>query len=118
MSRSHDRPLLDDSEPGRLSDDDLGGRAALEAAGLEPVDGWDDERHQTRGSSATSNKLLKALERVVAANPAFRVGTIGCPNSGSRARQNEQIAAEDEALAAIAEARGLPGLAPFPVPGT
>lgn len=32
------------AEPRRLSDEELGGRAALEAAGLEPVDGWDDER--------------------------------------------------------------------------
>lgn len=38
------RPLLQDQEPRRLTDDELGGRAALEAAGLEPVDGWDDER--------------------------------------------------------------------------
>jgi len=28
--------------PRRLTDEELGGRAALEAAGLEPVDGWDD----------------------------------------------------------------------------
>jgi transcriptional regulator with XRE-family HTH domain len=39
-----DRPMLGDTEPRRLTDDELGGRAALEAAGLEPVDGWDDER--------------------------------------------------------------------------
>lgn len=42
--RSQNRPILDDTPPRRLSDDELGGRAALEAAGLEPTDGWDDER--------------------------------------------------------------------------
>lgn len=31
-----------DRVPRRLTDEELGGRAALEAAGLEPVDGWDD----------------------------------------------------------------------------
>lgn len=38
------RPILADTEPRRLTDNELGGRAALEAAGLEPVDGWDGER--------------------------------------------------------------------------
>lgn len=42
----HDRPMLADTEPRRLTDDELGGRAAIEAAGLEPVDGWDDEREE------------------------------------------------------------------------
>ncbi len=40
---TNDRPILNDREPGRLTDAELGGRAALEAAGLEPVDGWDDD---------------------------------------------------------------------------
>lgn len=39
-----EHPMLGDTEPRRFTDDELGGRAALEAAGLEPVDGWDDER--------------------------------------------------------------------------
>lgn len=40
---NEDCRILDDREPRRLTDAELGGRAALEAAGLEPVDGWDDD---------------------------------------------------------------------------
>lgn len=39
-----ERTMLADTELRRLTDDELGGRAAPEAVGLEPVDGWDDER--------------------------------------------------------------------------
>lgn len=73
--------------------------------------------HEASKPIALVRQLLHALERVIAANPAFRVGTIGSPGSAARYQQEEQIAAEDEALAVFAAARGLPGLAPLPVPG-
>lgn len=77
----------------------------------------DADREIRRVRTDLNLDLLAALERVTAANPVFRVSAIGTPGSEARIRQEEQIAAEDQALQAIAAARGLCGLAVFPLPG-
>lgn len=51
------RPMMDDAPPRRLSDDELGGRQALEAAGLEPVDGWDDDRDHAEASLTAITRM-------------------------------------------------------------
>lgn len=50
--------------------------------------------------------LLAALSAVLEASPAFRLKKIGYEGSEARIRQEAQIAAEDQARAAIAKAIG------------
>lgn len=52
-------------------------------------------------------RMRLALQAVIDANPAFRVGTIGAPGSESRLRQEAQIYREDEAREVLAEYEAL-----------
>lgn len=49
-------------------------------------------------------ELLAALKGMLRLYPAFRSRPIGAPGSAKRAEQDERIAAEDRARAAIARA--------------
>lgn len=55
---------------------------------------------------AAAPDLLQVLERYVAAYPAFRIKPVGAPGSEKRIEQENLMALEDAARAAIAKARG------------
>lgn len=51
-------------------------------------------------------KLCSALARYVATYPAFRAKPIGAPGSPARIEQEGLIQLEDDAMVALAKARG------------
>lgn len=55
---------------------------------------------------AAAPELLEALRAMRQAFSAFRAVPVGAPGSCARAEQDDQIAAEDKAIAAIAKAIG------------
>lgn len=52
------------------------------------------------------DELVKLLQRYMAAYPAFRIKPIGAPGSEKRVEQENLMALEDTARAALARARG------------
>lgn len=63
-------------------------------------------RKDEAGLFAAAADLRHVLERYMAAYPAFRMKPVGAPGSEKRAEQENLMALEDAARAAIAKTRG------------
>jgi hypothetical protein len=80
---------------------------------LAGISKWDDpaspppieQMHANARLIASAPELLAALERYVAAYPAFRMKPEGAPNSPVRIEQERLMLLEELALTAIAKAK-------------
>lgn len=75
------------------------------------VIGWDDGSDRARVEAnarliTAAPDLLAALKEILRVNPVYHGKPVGAPWSVAREEQDEQIVAEDAAIAAIAKAEG------------